>query len=78
MKKKLLEETKYVLYDKKKKQLLDINTCPIFEEYGVVFNMMGQVLLTCEGQIVGYLGDRYEIRRKRRKRTLTQHNLRKK
>lgn len=73
----LLEDTKYVLYDKKKRKVLDINTSPIFEDYGIVFNLAGQVLLTCEGQIIGYLGDRYEIRKKRRKKVLSQNNTQK-
>lgn len=69
MDKYILEEIKYVLYDKEKKRIMDINTDPLFEDYGVVFNLAGQVLLTCEGQIVGYLGDRYELRKKSNNKT---------
>ena len=61
----VLDEIQYVIYDRLEKKTLDIKTHPIFKEYSVVFNMYGQILLTFEGQIIGYLGDRYELRKKR-------------
>ena len=69
MEQHMLDETKFVLYDKKKQCILDVKSDPIFEDYGIVFNLSGQVLLTCAGQIIGYLGDRYELRRRYNKKT---------